>query len=232
MIDCRFAALKNTLKKVKIMKKTLFLIVTLLLADEWICPSCGNTADGNFCNNCGTKKPEDTTSTWICTNCGNNAQGNFCSNCGSPRPTNESAANYVDLGSMEIFIQTSENSKKDDLYLTDNYGNTYTHSVSVYQGSLTYLLRSQYSTFTGTVAYPKGIKRDANRASAALYIYGDDQLIAKFEEVGEDSRPQEFNIDIQPYEKIKLEWSCKGFNVWKDWGYYATIFDGKLIPVK
>ncbi len=37
----------------------LLLSVTQALAEEWTCPSCGNAATGNFCNNCGTKKPEE-----------------------------------------------------------------------------------------------------------------------------------------------------------------------------
>ncbi len=32
--------------------------VTSALADTWYCPECGNANDGNFCSNCGTKKPE------------------------------------------------------------------------------------------------------------------------------------------------------------------------------
>lgn len=27
--------------------------------EEWICPNCDNVATGNFCNNCGTAKPEN-----------------------------------------------------------------------------------------------------------------------------------------------------------------------------
>ena len=41
----------------------LLLILVLLLgcasalADTWYCPECGQKNDGNFCSNCGTKKP-------------------------------------------------------------------------------------------------------------------------------------------------------------------------------
>ena len=53
--------------------------------DIWDC-SCGNkNIIGNFCNNCGTKRPEKP-STWDCS-CGNkNIIGNFCNNCGAKRP--------------------------------------------------------------------------------------------------------------------------------------------------
>lgn len=51
----------------------------------WDC-SCGNKVIGNFCNNCGAKKPEPVAvDTWDCT-CGNRGiVGNFCNNCGSKR---------------------------------------------------------------------------------------------------------------------------------------------------
>lgn len=54
-------------------------------ADSWKC-SCGNVATGNFCPQCGAKKPEPVASkTWTCT-CGKVNEGNFCSDCGAKRP--------------------------------------------------------------------------------------------------------------------------------------------------
>jgi membrane protease subunit (stomatin/prohibitin family) len=52
-------------------------------ADGWKC-SCGATATGNFCPNCGGKKPAPQGS-WKCS-CGNDVTGNFCPNCGSKKP--------------------------------------------------------------------------------------------------------------------------------------------------
>ena len=49
----------------------------------WQC-SCGATATGNFCPNCGGKKPAPAGS-WKCS-CGNDVTGNFCPNCGSKKP--------------------------------------------------------------------------------------------------------------------------------------------------
>ena len=52
--------------------------------ETWQC-SCGNTASGMFCNNCGARKPEPP-KTWDCT-CGNKGIiGNFCNNCGARKP--------------------------------------------------------------------------------------------------------------------------------------------------
>ena len=48
---------------------------------QWQC-SCGNVNTGNFCNNCGAKNPN---ASWKCS-CGNENTGNFCNNCGSKRP--------------------------------------------------------------------------------------------------------------------------------------------------
>lgn len=51
--------------------------------DSWQC-SCGNTASGKFCSECGEKKPAPVGS-WICS-CGNECTGKFCSNCGAKAP--------------------------------------------------------------------------------------------------------------------------------------------------
>jgi membrane protease subunit (stomatin/prohibitin family) len=54
-------------------------------ADGWKCPECGTVATGNFCTNCGTKKPAPAGS-WKCPECGNEVTGNFCTNCGTKKP--------------------------------------------------------------------------------------------------------------------------------------------------
>ncbi len=48
----------------------------------WTC-SCGNVCTGNFCPNCGSKKPE-AASEWFCADCGtkNSGAGKFCTTCG------------------------------------------------------------------------------------------------------------------------------------------------------
>ncbi len=52
-------------------------------ANGWTC-SCGTVVNGNFCPQCGTKKPEPA-GTWTCA-CGSVNTGNFCPNCGSKKP--------------------------------------------------------------------------------------------------------------------------------------------------
>lgn len=50
----------------------------------WVCPQCGTENAGNFCMNCGTKKPDD--GKWACPQCGTENTGNFCGNCGTKKP--------------------------------------------------------------------------------------------------------------------------------------------------
>ena len=52
-------------------------------AGGWKCPSCGATATGKFCTECGTKKPAD--EGWQCA-CGAVNKGKFCPECGAKKP--------------------------------------------------------------------------------------------------------------------------------------------------
>ncbi|MDO4380259.1 MAG: SPFH domain-containing protein [Clostridia bacterium] len=52
-------------------------------ANAWKC-SCGATATGNFCPECGAKKPARDGS-WTCS-CGAVNKGRFCTNCGAKKP--------------------------------------------------------------------------------------------------------------------------------------------------
>lgn len=141
------------------------------------------------------------------------------------------------LGEMEIFTNQTDGgswaSKTNftDDYLEDSYGNTYAHSMGAGCGSLTYLVNFKYQTLAGVVAFPKGLETDGARSSATLKIYGDGKEIATFAEVTENTKPQAFTLDIASYEKVTLEWSCEGYNIWRDWGDFATIFDGEIIPI-
>ena len=59
-------------------------------ANTWKC-SCGATATGKFCPECGSKKPEPQPAggnAWKCS-CGATATGKFCPECGSPKPAEE-----------------------------------------------------------------------------------------------------------------------------------------------
>ncbi|MBR6040235.1 MAG: SPFH domain-containing protein [Clostridia bacterium] len=53
-------------------------------ANTWKCPKCGTTASGNFCPECGEKKPAPA-GTWTCA-CGAVNTGKFCTQCGAKKP--------------------------------------------------------------------------------------------------------------------------------------------------
>ena len=56
--------------------------------DGWKC-SCGATATGKFCPECGAKKPEpQAAGGWTC-KCGATVSGKFCPECGSPKPADD-----------------------------------------------------------------------------------------------------------------------------------------------
>ena len=52
-------------------------------ANGWKC-ACGADCTGNFCQNCGAKKPASEAD-WFCSECGtkNGAGSKFCQNCGN-----------------------------------------------------------------------------------------------------------------------------------------------------
>ena len=57
-------------------------------ANGWTC-SCGQSGiTGNFCPNCGSKKPEPkpAAGSWKCPQCGATASGKFCPECGTKKP--------------------------------------------------------------------------------------------------------------------------------------------------
>ena len=117
-------------------------------------------------------------------------------------------------------------------YSKDNYGNTYESSISADSGSIVYLLNYQYRTFKGVVAFPAGEKSDSYKTSATLQVYGDDELIATFQDVTEGSRPESFALDVSKYERLTLKWSSYGLTITQDWGEFATIFDGVIVPLE
>lgn len=67
-------------------------------ANGWQCPQCGNSGiTGKFCPECGTKKPEASSSanTWTCEKCNHTGNtGNFCDECGAKKGTRNITGQY------------------------------------------------------------------------------------------------------------------------------------------
>lgn len=143
----------------------------------------------------------------------------------------------VNLGDMEIAVNDTVGgawntyTNKTDEYLEDRHGGSYSHSLSVGCGTLTYQVDGLYDRFTGIVSFPKGLVANSSRRSATLTISGDGVQLAVFKNFTSGSSPIRFDLDISQYQQITLKWECKGYNEWKDWGFFATIFDGVFTPI-
>ena len=143
----------------------------------------------------------------------------------------------VKLGDMPIAVNDTVGgtwntyTNKTDEYLEDHHNNVYSHSLSVGRGTLTYQVDGLYQRFTGIVSFPKGMVANSSRRSATLTISGDGTTLAVFKNFTGTSLPTAFDLDISGYQQITLKWECKGYNEWKDWGFFATVFDGVLTPI-
>lgn len=58
-----------------------FLSITTVCADEWVCPVCSKTNTTKFCTSCGAKHE-----VWICQECGTENTDTFCGECGTAKP--------------------------------------------------------------------------------------------------------------------------------------------------
>ena len=93
------------------MKRVIAVVLVLIImvsgytiAEDWVCPVCGNNASKNFCNECGTPKPVDD-GNWTCTVCGSESSGKFCSECGSPRQAQASVTIPSDIKATECIVR-------------------------------------------------------------------------------------------------------------------------------
>ena len=112
----------------------------------------------------------------------------------------------------------------------DSLSNEYSNSFWADAGSVSFSLSGGFASFTGTVAFPQGETSDIYRASATLQVFGDGRLIAEFKDMDAASVPMPFSIPVNGVQELTLLWTSEGANGWKDWGRFATVFDGRLIP--
>lgn len=57
-------------------------VVATPASNTWECPNCKKQVDGNFCSECGAKKPVAPVEK-KCPNCGTKVDGKFCTECGT-----------------------------------------------------------------------------------------------------------------------------------------------------
>jgi|GEM_PF-3328551 len=139
------------------------------------------------------------------------------------------------LGEMEILEDDTalgevQSTVERDLFPQDNAGNAYAHSFCAAQGSVSFDLAGRFSAFTGTVAFPAGEASDLYRASATLQIWGDGRLLGEFKHMDMSSLPRPFSIGVEGIQKITLAWTGEGANGQRNWGRFATVFDGRFLP--
>ena len=116
-----------------------------------------------------------------------------------------------------------------DQVLQDSLGNQYMHSLYADMGTLTFSLQGAFDLFTGTVAFPLGEQSGIYRTTATLQVYGDGKLIGEFGDLDDTSAPYAFSIPVDDVQELSLVWASEGANGWKDWGRFATVFDGRLL---
>ena len=135
------------------------------------------------------------------------------------------------LTDMPVLRDETADARTGAQSLTDAQGGRYTHSLWADLGSLTFSLEGGFDAFTGTVAFPQGASSDIYRASATVQVYGDDRLIAEFKDMDANSAPLPFSVPVAGVKELTLRWTSEGGNGWKDWGRFAAVFDGRLIPL-
>ena len=54
-------------------------------------------------------------------------------------------------------------------------------------------------------------------------------MIAEFKNIDITSKPAPFSLPVDGVDELALSWICDGANGWRDWGRFATIFDGELL---
>ena len=89
------------LSHILIMLFLMAVIVSNVLADDtWLCPTCGEEREENFCTNDGTKRPEY----WICPTCGNSRSesDNFCIEDETAKPDSSITGNEISFDNVSV----------------------------------------------------------------------------------------------------------------------------------
>ncbi|MEG2421809.1 MAG: NPCBM/NEW2 domain-containing protein, partial [Oscillospiraceae bacterium] len=134
------------------------------------------------------------------------------------------------LGEMETFegTATEEKIEKDGLYtdkFTANSGDTYDRCY-LPDDAATYLLKNQYSKFTGTSYLPKYNKDTDDQFRFLVYL--DDKLTYTSPVMTAGVEPQTFSVNVGGAYKMEIVHQLK-FRSGDNWGEYINTGKGALI---
>lgn len=125
------------------------------------------------------------------------------------------------------------NSIQEQDNLTDNVGNMYHKGLFMYEkwsymdgrnhgeGSADYYIQGKYTTFSGTVAVPRG--HESSTYSAFFEIYGDGNLLYTSPVMINTSFPENFSIDITGVKLLTISYLESNTDA-----KMATLYDGLL----
>lgn len=114
-------------------------------------------------------------------------------------------------------------------YRTDHFGNTYACALAVDKGLVTIPVGGQFTTFCGILAYPGEVDYQSAKISARIKVYADGNLVYTSPAISMATPPVPFSVDVTGAAVITINWeTVDGYNIWNNWGYDATIFNGLL----
>ena len=189
-------------------------LLLILLAVEafaegyWDCPSCGRKNDANFCPVDGVVKPED-----IGASPGGTASG---------QPVDLTSLSPYYEGAIQIFTSP----------IKDTLGNKYKTGIRGYMNPgdpncfSIWDIGKKYSTLTATCIIRE--KDKGSKYKGAFYIYGDEKLLYKSEDISSMTKPFPISIDISGVTDLKLVMYGDGNNGF--YGINSVLVDIMLIP--
>lgn len=138
-------------------------------------------------------------------------------------PTSATIQEFAFLNELP-YAASAENIYTDST--TDHFGNTYVYSLAVDSGSISVPINGKFTIFAGTIAYRGERSYHSNTKSAAFVVYGDGKKLYESPDIEIGTYPVDFMINVEDCQVVNIEWSCKGTNIWSNWGYEATIYNG------